>query len=205
MSSNRELDEKIIKIDRARERSAVWPKNLCGFACRGLTPLVRYFGPEGSKVPTGSRRISGLPNARPASRRISGLSDLNPSCNIGRHVLDARRIDGLRTVRRHENFYCFVVIADGTLIERTLDAPPSLGAAAPSKMPGSWPHGGPSRPVRFHTVRYQPRSPGRSSRARAEPRSVGPSGSFVLVLRRMRQSRRSGRLTCRTSVRGAQR
>ena len=37
-------------------------------------------------------------------------------------MLDVRRIDGFRTVRRHEDLHGFVVIADGAGVERTLVA-----------------------------------------------------------------------------------
>jgi hypothetical protein len=37
-------------------------------------------------------------------------------------VLDVLGVHGFLAVRRHEDFCCFIVIADGTLIERTLNA-----------------------------------------------------------------------------------
>ena len=41
---------------------------------------------------------------------------------VGRHVLDVLGVHGFLAVRRHEDFCCFVVIAVGTLVERTLRA-----------------------------------------------------------------------------------
>ena len=41
---------------------------------------------------------------------------------VGRDVLDVLGVHGFRTVRRHEDLDRFIVIADGVLVERTLDA-----------------------------------------------------------------------------------
>ena len=62
--------------------------------------------------------------------RVAVLQPKNTRRDIGRHVLDVGRVHGFLAVRRHEDLHGFVVIADSTLVERTLRARACRAAAA---------------------------------------------------------------------------
>jgi hypothetical protein len=53
---------------------------------------------------------------------ISVLEPEDTRRDIGRHVLDERRVHRFCSISRHEDLHRFVVIAVGTVVERTLDA-----------------------------------------------------------------------------------
>ena len=69
-----------------------------------------------------SRLASRLGDSKRLQRCVAaaGASRQNEHCGVG-------RVHGLFSVRRHEDLHRFVVIADGALVERTLNARRDLG------------------------------------------------------------------------------
>jgi hypothetical protein len=64
--------------------------------------------------------------------RIAVLQPEDARRDIGRHVLGVGRVHQMRWTSRHEDLNGFVVIAVGTLIERTPDAGLALSGAQPA-------------------------------------------------------------------------
>ena len=55
-------------------------------------------------------------------RRVPVLQPEDTRGRVRRHVLDVRRVDRLLCSGGHEDLNSIVVVADGTLVERALDA-----------------------------------------------------------------------------------